>query len=231
MKRFSFVHILFVILFLTFTYIPVNAVSDPVEKVNTATDVLKAIMSIPEKGIPPSLLSNAHGIAVIPEVIKVGFVVGGRHGSGILVVRNKKGGWSNPSFMTLTGGSIGWQIGAQSTDIILVFKSRKGIDGITKGKFTLGADASVAAGPVGRHAEAGTDVKLKAEVYSYSRSRGLFAGLALEGATLQIDDESNGLFYNKTGIQPTQIFNSRNIKTPVSSKKFIQILNKYTKSR
>src|SRR4030042_5677447 len=165
----------------------VEASSKELTKVNDAIDVLEEIMAIPEKGIPPALRNNTQGIPIIPGVIKAGFVIGGRHGSGIMVVRDKKGEWSTPSFVALTGGSIGWQVGAQSADIILVFKSRRGINNMMKGKFTLGGDASIAAGPVGRQVEAGTDVQLKAEIVSYSRTRGLFAGLSLEGAALQID--------------------------------------------
>jgi len=132
------------------------------KKVRQAADVAREIIELPEKGIPSALLKDAYGIAIIPGVIKVGFVVGGRHGTGILMVRTEGGGWSNPVFVSLTGGSVGWQIGAESTDVVLVFKSRRSIDGILKGKFTLGADAAVAAGPVGRSAEAGTDITLKA---------------------------------------------------------------------
>jgi lipid-binding SYLF domain-containing protein len=161
-----------------------QAGSKQVAKVKAATKVLKQIIAVPGQSIPPSLLRNAQGVAVIPGVIKAGFIIGGRGGRGILVLRKKENCWSNPSFVTLAGGSIGCQIGAQSADVILVFKSRKGVDGIVKGKFTLGADAAVAAGPVGRQAEAATDIQLKAEIYSYSRSRGLFAGISLEGAAL-----------------------------------------------
>ena len=155
-----------------------RADSDEESKLLDAIEVLHEINRIPENAIAPHLLKNAHGIAIVPGVIKLGFVVAGRHGQGVICVRNASGGWSNPSFVTLTGGSVGWQAGAQSTDVILVFKSRKSVDAIARGKFTLGADASVAAGPVGRHAEAGTDIQLKSEIYSYSRNRGLFAGVA-----------------------------------------------------
>lgn len=175
------------------------------KKVRQAADVAKEIVELPEQGIPSVLLKNAYGIAVIPGVIKVGFVVGGRYGTGVLMVRSDGGGWSNPVFVSLTGGSVGWQIGAESTDVVLVFKSRRSIDGIMKGKFTLGADAAVAAGPVGRSAEAATDVKLKSEIYSYSRSRGLFAGLSLEGAALQINDDADEAFYGKKEVTPQEI--------------------------
>lgn len=179
------------------------------KKINEATGIVKDIMAIPEKGIPPALLKGAVGIAIIPGVIKLGFIVGGRHGSGVLMVRDKEGKWSNPVFVSITGGSVGWQIGAQSTDVILVFKSRRSVEGIKKGKFTLGVDAAVAAGPVGRKLEAATDVKLKAEIYSYSRSRGLFAGVSLEGAALQIDDDADAAYYGKPGIRAGEIMSGR----------------------
>jgi len=137
------------IVLISFVWGAADAGSKEATKVDAATEVLTEIMSIPEKGIPPSLLHNAYGIAVIPSVIKASLVVGGRYGTGILVVRSKEGIWSNPCFVSLAGGSVGYQIGAQSTDVILVFKSSKSIDGIIRGKFTLGADAAIAAGPVG----------------------------------------------------------------------------------
>lgn len=166
-------------------------------KIEDCIEVIKAIKAIPEQTIPPALLQNAQGVMVIPGVIKVGFVVGGRYGTGVLTIRDEKGNWTDPVFVKIAGGSLGWQIGAESTDLILVFKTKKSVEGALKGKFTLGADASVAAGPVGRSAEGATDVTLKAEILSYSRSRGLFAGIALNGAALMIDDEANASFYGK----------------------------------
>ncbi len=133
------------------------------DRLRTASDVLHQISEIPENAIPPELLADAYGIAVIPGVIKAGFVVGGRWGKGVIAVRQDSG-WSNPSFITLAGGSIGWQIGAQSTDIVLVFKTRRGVENLASGKVTLGADAAIAAGPVGRQASAATDAQMKAEI-------------------------------------------------------------------
>ncbi len=170
-------------------------ISDSVKKVVDSTTVLTDITNIPEKEIPPSLLRNCYGIAIIPSVLKAGFVVGARYGKGLVAVRDKEGNWQSPYLISLMGGSFGWQIGVQSTDIILVFKSRKSIDKIRNGKFTLGLDVAVAAGPVGRQAEVGTDIMLNAEIYSYARSRGLFAGLALEGAVIQVDIESTESLY------------------------------------
>jgi len=169
---------------------------DEDKKINYAIEVLKDIQEIPEAGIPPNLLKNSYGIIIIPGLVKVGFYVGATYGQGILMIKNNNI-WSNPCFVKMTGGSFGLQIGAQSTDIILVFKSQKSIDAITKGKITLGADAAVAAGPVGRMVGAGTDIKLQSEIFSYSRSRGLFAGIALEGSAIQIDDNANINFYKK----------------------------------
>lgn len=199
------------------------AVSEEVKKADAATEVLKEISSIPEKAMPPALLEGAYGVAVLPGVIKFGFIAGGRYGKGVLVVR-KNGGWSDPAFVTITGGSVGYQIGAESTDVILVFKTKKGIEGITKGKFTLGADAAVAAGPVGRQAEAATDIQLKAEVYSYSRSRGLFAGVALVGSALEIDNKANTSFYGRA-LTPDEIF-SGSVQAPPSAERFKAELTK-----
>ncbi|MBW2170105.1 MAG: lipid-binding SYLF domain-containing protein, partial [Deltaproteobacteria bacterium] len=182
----------------------------------------------PEKSIPPSLLNNAYAVAVIPNVIKGGFVFGGRYGWGVLVVKTKESKWSAPSFVSLAAGSVGYQIGLQSIDVILVFKSKKSVDRITKGKFTLGADASVAAGPVGRTASAGTDLRLEAEIYSYSRSRGLFAGVSLEGSAIQIKGEANRSFYNKEVISAVDIFENIDIKVPAVAKEFVKTLTKYT---
>lgn len=170
-----------------------------------ATQVLEELRAQRDQYIPDRLLNRAHGIAVFPGVTKGAFVIGGRYGTGVLVVRDKNGHFSNPVFVRLAGGSVGWQWGVQQTDIVLVFTTRAGIDRITEGKMTLGADASVAAGPVGRQASAATDATFKAEVYSYSRSRGLFAGVALDGSALTIDSRSNGSFYRKPDVKANQI--------------------------
>jgi lipid-binding SYLF domain-containing protein len=175
------------------------------KRVNTANDVLMAVMKIPEKTIPQYLFRNAAGVAIIPGVIKGAFLLGGRWGKGILLIQGDDNGWSNPCFITLTGGSFGLQFGGQSTDLVMIFKTPQSIEGIGRGTFTLGADASVAAGPVGRNAEASTNAQLKAEIYSYSRVRGLFAGISLEGANLGIDKKANERFYEKPGISADSI--------------------------
>ncbi len=195
------------------------------DRLRSADEVLHQISEIPENAIPPELLADAYGIAVIPGVIKAGFVVGGRWGKGVIAVR-ENGAWSNPSFITLAGGSIGWQIGAQSTDIVLVFKTRRGVENLASGKVTLGADAAIAAGPVGRQASAATDAHMKAEIYSYSRSRGLFAGLALEGAVLQPDDDANANAYGGH-VSSWDVLENRVFTTPALAQQFKQTLTQY----
>jgi lipid-binding SYLF domain-containing protein len=187
----------------------------------TSTQVLEELLRMPEQNIPTWLLERAHAVAVVPNVIKVGLGIGGRRGKGVLVVRKDSGGWSNPIFVNLTGGSFGFQVGVQSTDIVLVFTSRHSIEGIVGGKVTLGADASVAAGPVGRQSSAATDVGLTAQVYSYSRASGLFAGVALDGSALTIDHRSNELFYRRPGVLASEIIRSDAPAAPAPADNFI----------
>jgi len=198
------------------------------KRVSDSADVLNQLARIPEKSVPPSLLSRAYGVAVVPGVIRAAFGIGASRGKGVIVVRQDDNSWSNPAFITITSGSFGWQIGADSTDIILVFKNRKGVDGIANGKLTLGATASVAAGPVGRNTSAATDIKFKAEVYSYSRSRGLFAGVALEGAGVTMDRKANAAYYGSTSMTPEAIFASSPSVAPDSANTFVQVLTAQT---
>ena len=177
-------------------------------RADNASRVLSQILRIPEESIPSKLLQEAQAIAVIPDVVKAGFVVGGRGGKGLIAVRGSDGVWSNPSFIRLAGGSFGFQAGVQSADIVLVFRSSRGVDSIVNGKFTLGGDASVAAGPVGRSAQASTDEQLKAEIFSYSRARGLFAGVSVDGTALTIDNKANQAVYGK-GTTARAIFEGR----------------------
>ncbi len=202
------------------------------EKVNDAVDIIKEMIEIPEEGIPEALLSKAYGIAIIPKVIKAAWVVGGRFGRGVLLVRNERGQWGNPCFIRIAGGSVGWQIGVQSADIILVFKRQKSIESITEGKITLGADAAVAAGPVGRRAELSTDIELEAEIYSYSKSRGLFAGVSIEGSAIQIDEDANADFYNRDYLSARDIlFGKTRLNVPAVARRLKQILTEYTNPR
>ncbi len=211
-----------VLLALTFTT-AAQAAANTEERVVRAIDVLQDFTAMPEQGIPPNLLANAHAIAVIPGVIKAGFGLGGRYGKGILIVRQDDGAWSNPAFIKLGGASFGWQMGAQSTDMILVFKDRRSIKHIAEGKLTLGGDASVAAGPVGRSTSASTDQRLEAEIYSYSRNRGLFAGIALDGTWLGMDRKANEAYYGN-GLSPIQLLDARNIPAPLSAQQFVRLM-------
>lgn len=178
------------------------------QRARDAVRVLSEIQKIPEQGIPDKLLDEGRAIVVIPDTLKVGLVVAGRRGHGLMSVKNPDGAWSQPVFVKLTGGSVGFQVGVQSADVVMVFRSDRNLENIVNGKITLGADAGVAAGPVGRHAAASTDGQLKAEIWSWSRARGLFAGVALDGAVLQIDDEANVAVYGSAAT-PRAIFESR----------------------
>lgn len=161
-----------------------------------ATEVIDELTSIPAKGIPPKLLADAQAVVIIPRVVKAGFVFGGRGGHGVVFVKDKDGNWGDPVFVNIGGASVGFQAGVESTDVVLVFRNRKSVDRLLegKGKVTLGADAAIAAGPIGRDAMAGTDAKLEAEILSYSRSRGLFAGVSFDGAVVRTDPDSTAMF-------------------------------------
>ena len=205
----------------------VHADDSPVQRALDAVRVLNEIEQAPDKSIPGDLLRDAKAIAVIPDVLKVGFIFGGRRGEGLISVKSPDGTWSNPSFVVLGGGSVGFQAGVSSTDVILVFRTQRGVDSIVNGKFTIGADASAAAGPVGRTASAATDQQLRAEIYSYSRARGLFAGVSLDGSVLKIDYDANAAVYGQ-GITPRRIFEGgvSNIPAPVVN--FRDALEEYT---
>jgi lipid-binding SYLF domain-containing protein len=195
--------------------------------VDQAISTLNEIMAVPARAIPASLLREAQGVAILPGVVKLGFILGGRHGRGVLVVRNEKGEWGDPVFIAITGGSVGWQVGVQSTDVVLVFRTRRGIDQLLRGQqFTLGADAAVAAGPVGRQAEAGTDLRLGAEILSYSRSRGLFAGVSLGGSLLEIDFRSIAGFYGTNQLSPADIIAGRVNPTPEAAARLREALTR-----
>lgn len=194
MKRIFSCFVFFVTAFSLLT-LPCSAQNREDRTVQDSTTVLNEIMAIPNSGIPREMLNNAHAVAIIPRVIKGSFVVGARHGNGVLLVRDENGAWHAPVFVELTGGNVGWQVGVQSSDIVLVFKTPQSVSGLLNGKFTIGADAAVAAGPVGRQAGAATDSSLNAEIFSYSRSRGLFAGVALDGSVLKVESDRNAAYY------------------------------------
>src|SRR5438105_2338191 len=178
--------------------VPAAAAPNEQRTIQAAHEVLQQFQELQIRQIPESLLANVHAVAIIPDCVKLGFVVAGQRGHGLVVIRQPDGAWRAPLFVTITGGSIGWQVGAQATDFVLVFKTQKSVEGLLRGTFTLGADAAIAAGPVGRRAGAATDAELKAEIYSYSRSRGLFVGVSLEGSALQVDDRANASYYGVT---------------------------------
>ena len=181
-----------------------------------AATVLQQFTANDDEAIPAELLQRARGIAIIPNVLRGGFIFGGRRGRGVLIVRSERGDWSNPSFITLTGGSIGGQIGMESTDLVLVFANDNAVKNMSSGKFTLGGDASAVAGPLGRHVTGA--VTFKAEVYVYSRSRGLFAGASFEGARLSIDDDADAAFYAGSG---THALGEQSDGTPASARRFL----------
>lgn len=197
----------------------------------TATEVLEEVEGMPDQRLPDTLLSRAYGIAVIPDVTKVAFIFGGQHGNGVLVVRDQlTSSWSNPAFIALNAGSWGFQAGAQSSDIILVFTTRTGIEGIAGGKLTLGADASVATGPVGRQGSAATDMNFNAEIYSYARTRGAFVGIALDGTVISIDRSANAAFYKKSGVTATEIFSGQAPTAPATAQRFLERLAHATRT-
>jgi lipid-binding SYLF domain-containing protein len=197
------------------------AAADPEDddKLAQATNVLREFTANEEQGIPADLLQNAHGIAVIPNLIRGGFFIGGRRGRGVLTDRTKSGEWSNPAFITLTGGSIGFQFGAEAADIVLVFANERSVRNIADGKFTLGGDASAVAGPLGRRSTAA--VTGKAEVYIYTlHARGAFAGAAVEGARLDVDQDGSAAFYGNGG----RPFGAPTGETPESARQFLAAL-------
>ncbi|MDQ6955721.1 MAG: lipid-binding SYLF domain-containing protein [Mariprofundaceae bacterium] len=198
-------------------------------KVDEARDVIVDIMSKPDEGIPPSLLRKVAAVAIFPGVVKAGFVLGGKYGRGVILKHNpKRNTWSAPAFYSIGAASIGWQIGAQSTDLILLIRSKRGLKSLMNSEFTLGADAAVAAGPVGRRAEASTDASLKAEILSYSRSRGLFAGVSLEGAKINVLESYNHAYYGKK-LSPSDILLRHKALAPKSGIRLIHTLTKAAK--
>ena len=191
--------------------------------VTAAGAVLDEIMAIPAKQIPQSLLAEARGVAIIPNVVKGGFIVGVRHGRGVMLVKDDSGNWLPSTFVSITGGSVGWQAGLQSTDVVLVFQTRNSVNNLMNGELTVGVDAAAAAGPVGRQAAAATDASLSAEIYSYSRSRGLFAGVSVDGSVVQVDHLA-GMAYYRGGTS------AQYAALPASAVQLMNRLARYTGS-
>src|SRR5215470_2755701 len=198
--------------------------SKAVDRVEAAGTVLDEIQGAPDNRIPEEVLGSAECVAVVPSMLKGGFIFGGRYGRGVASCRGEKG-WSAPAFFTITGGSFGLQIGGQAVDLVMLIMNKKGMDHLLQSQFKLGADASAAAGPVGRHASADTDWKLRAEVLTYSRARGLFAGLELAGAVIKQDKDSTREFYGR--MMPFKTSLQGNIEAPKNAYPFLSTLAKW----
>ncbi len=202
---------------------------DEARRISDSILVLDEIMAAGDQAVPRSILEQAAGVAVFPSLLKGGFVVGGQRGKGILSVRDKQTGlWSAPAFLTITGGSIGAQIGAQAIDLILVVNNDRGVEQLVKNQFKIGADAGVAAGPVGRETSAATDLQMRAQILSYSRARGLFAGITLNGSTIRQDRDANERFYG-TAYRTGQIVFEGRAGAPQSAAAWKETLAKYAK--
>lgn len=201
--------------------------NEQARRLDEAATVFAEVMAAPDKGIPHDLMGNAHCIVIVPGLKTGAFLVGGKYGKGYISCRRKDGaGWSAPGTVRIEGGSVGFQIGGSQTDLILLVMNRRGADKLLASKFTLGAEGSVAAGPVGRTATAQTDTQMRAEILSWSRSQGLFAGLALEGATLRPDLNDNAALYGKK-LQNSEIVRT-GIKAPRAAAKLISLLNAHS---
>ena len=197
-----------------------------VQTVIAARQTLDQFFNLQIEAIPPSMLQSASGVAIFPNMVKGGFILGVNYGKGVLHVRNPDQSWSPPVMVTMGGGSIGFQAGVQAADIVLVFKTPQSLTNILGGqKVTLGADASVAVGPVGRQANAATDARLGAEIYSYARSRGLFLGVSLGGADLSVDHNADGALYGRYGVSPADVFSSNGISVCPEVQQLIADLN------
>lgn len=205
--------------------------SDPkevAERLDASANVVREIMAVPEKGIPHDLLASANCVVVVPGMKKGAFIVGAQYGRGFATCRKQSGaaGWSGPAAIRVEGGSVGFQIGGEETDVVLLVMNEKGAERLMSTKFTLGADGSVAAGPVGRTATAQTDAGMRAEILSYSRARGVFAGLALTGATLRPDEEVNAALYGKK--LTTKAIVDSNMKAPAAASKLLAEINRHS---
>jgi lipid-binding SYLF domain-containing protein len=196
------------------------------QTVNSAKQTLDEFSGLAIESIPPAMFGRAEGVAIFPDMIKGGFILGVNYGKGVLLVRRPDRTWSPPVMVTMGGGSLGFQAGVQSADIVLVFATPRSLNGILNGqKVTLGADASVALGPIGRQANAGTDARLGAEIYSYARSRGLFLGVSINGADLSVDNNANAMLYGRFGVTPADVFAARGLGFHEEVKRLIDDLN------
>lgn len=198
-------------------------------RVDECRNIFEEIMQMPDRSIPTDLLARCSGVAIFPSVVKGGFIFGGKFGRGVVLYRNKKTGfWSAPSFTTIAGGSWGLQVGGQLVDLILVIMNDRGMKGLVQDRFTVGGDIGVSAGPVGRNAEAGTDLLLKAEILSYSRSKGLFAGVSLKGSVIMPDKEANKEFYGQE-LTSEQILFGTKVRPSRNARDLVDALRRYSR--
>ena len=209
---------------LTLTLLPRLAVAQQVEtdRLIESARVLEEVLSAPDKGVPEAIVEQAKAIVVIPSTVKGALLIGAQRGKGVMSVKSASG-WSAPAFVTLTGGSLGFQIGGQATDIVLVVMNERGIENLAQNTFKIGGDASVAAGPVGREATASTDYKLQAQILSYSRSRGLFAGVSLAGSTIRADRDANEKIYG-VGYSTKNVVVERKVEPTAAAEPWIKVL-------
>jgi lipid-binding SYLF domain-containing protein len=213
-------------IFVAYPYGSAAEAAEPEKVIKDATTVLTEIRNAPDGGIPDELLARCEGLAIFPSVYKGGFVVGASYGKGLMAVRNPKTGkWRGPAFLQIGSGSFGWQIGVQATDLIMVIMNQRGVNAFFKNNLTLGGDVSVAAGPVGRNLKASTDATLRAEVYSYSRSKGFFAGLSLEGAYLHHDYKADETLYGRI-LTPGELLSQEAVSVPEQGRRFLEFLDK-----
>lgn len=213
---------------LAFGSVGAQASSATDKRLDESRTVFESFSNLTEQAIPTWMLERAYGVVVVPRVIKGALIIGGRGGKGVMAVRNPDGSWSSPVFVTLGGANVGFQWGVQSTDLVLVLMSRRSVEGIAGGKVTLGADASVAAGPVGRSATAATDATLSAQVLAYARSEGIFAGVAIDGSVIAIDDKANESAYGVSGILGSQILEGKAGTPPPGARAFTESLTRAT---
>lgn len=220
----------FLILSIVFILVPLTAVAsdreDDVKRTDKAAQVFQAIMNTPDQGIPQNLLESAKCIAIVPGEVKFAFVFGGSYGRGVATCRTGHG-WSAPMFVAIDGGSVGYQIGGSSTDLVMLFMNDHALQSLLSDKFKLGADASVAAGPVGRSAAAGTDLKLNAEILSYSRSKGVFAGVSLNGAMVQADKSGDQAMYGDN-VNRHELLAGK-VAIPSSAKNLLHSIHEYAR--
>lgn len=204
----KYVALIFFFAFTTLSNLKASAQNKEEEKLEKALQVVKDFGNL-EESIPHELLQISKGIIIVPKMINAGFVLAGKRGKGVAMVKNEDGTWSDPVFVTITGGGVGFQAGIQSVDLVLIFKHRETLEDIGEGTFTLGGDISATAGPVGRNSTATTDYKFEAEVYSYSKSKGLFAGISLTGSAITVDNTANEKYYGEQ-LSVSEIFNDAN---------------------